>query len=330
MGKTPGPDVTSKAGPAGERRTFTARFNRAVILVGFVIYAVALVFAARRWDFPSLDWRAAGFLAVALAGEFGAKALFALLFADALKRQGQPVGFAASFRAALVGTAAARLLPAGGALTPTAMAWAVRSETDHTAGAALRTSVMSYGGLLLLTGMALGWGLTTGRHPLLFTGAVIASLILISAGTVILVGSRWLPRVVAILPERLQRHFGPTAGGGYITLREAILILLRVAAEATVLWAALAAFGIQLSPSQAMVAFGVSTVVGGIPMTPGGIGLVEGGLVGALAGFGFSAGTVVAPILIYRVIDYWIAGAAGIVAASRVTGMRPLRAAGAR
>jgi uncharacterized membrane protein YbhN (UPF0104 family) len=53
--------------------------------------------------------------------------------------------------------------------------------------------------------------------------------------------------------------------------------VLRVALEAAVLWSALHAFGIDLTPSQAMVAFGMATVIGGLPSTPGGIGLVEGG-----------------------------------------------------
>ncbi|MDH3499085.1 MAG: flippase-like domain-containing protein [Acidimicrobiia bacterium] len=300
------------------RRALPATFNRVLITAGFLLYAVVLFFAASRWKLPSIGWRAVGFLALAVVSEFIAKVFFALLFKDALHRQGHDVTLKASIYASLIGSAVARLLPAGGALTPTAMAWAVRTEDDETAGAALRATMTSYGGLLLLTGVALGWGASTGRHPLLFTGAVVVGVLLTGAGLFILIGSRWLGAAISRLPERLRRHFGPTGDVGRITPREIALIVARIVLEATVLWAALRAFGIDLTPSQAMVAFGVSTVVGGLPASPGGIGLVEGGLVGVLAGLRFPTGLVVAPVLVYRIIDYWLAAGVGILAAGRM------------
>jgi uncharacterized membrane protein YbhN (UPF0104 family) len=310
---------TADEAPSGPARALPATFNRLVIGLGFAAYAIALYFAIRRWELPTFDGTALGFLAVALLAELGAKWFFADLFRNAMARQGRIVTAKAAIYASLVGSAVARLLPAGGALTPSAMAWAVRTETDEAAGAALRTAVTSYGGLLVMTGVAMGWGASTGRHPLLFTGEVLASVALTGTGLALLVGSRWLRRFTDLLPDRLRHHFGPTAGGGNVTAREIVLIVLRISLEGTVLWSALWAFGIELSASQAMVAFGISTVVGGLPATPGGVGLVEGGLVGVLIGFGFPAGSVVAPVLVYRIIDYWIAAALGILAASRMT-----------
>ena len=306
-------------GQTGPVSILPATFNRAIILVGFAVYAVALYFAIRRWELPTFSTRAFEFLALALGAELGAKWFFGELFRDALARQGRVVTTKAGIYAALVGSAVARLLPAGGALTPSAMAWAVRAENDEAAGAALRTAVVSYGGLLVMTGIALGWGASTGRHPLLFTGAVLAGVLAVTAGLVVLVGTRWLKRIIGVLPERLRRHFGPTAGGGSITAKQAVLVWARISMEAGVLWAGLWAFGIELTASQTMVAFGISTVVGGLPATPGGVGLVEGGLVGVLVGFGFSAGAVIAPVLVYRIIDYWVAAALGLLAASRMT-----------
>ena len=40
--------------------------------------------------------------------------------------------------------------------------------------------------------------------------------------------------------------------------------------------------------------------------------LVEGGLIGVLTAYGFSTSAVVAPVLIYRVIDYWIPAGLGL------------------
>ena len=312
----PDPSREESADPPG--RALPATFNQALIVVGFLGYAVAVVLAARRWDLPTIGAKAALFLTIAVVAEFVAKLAFAILFRDALERQGHSVTLSAAMYGALIGSAVARLLPAGGALTPSAMAWAVRGEDDQTAGAALRTTMTSYGGLLLLTGIALGWGASTGRHPVLFTSAVIVGALLTTAGLVVLVGSRWLANFIAKLPERLRRHFGPTADGGHITPREIVLIIVRIALEAAVLWSSLWAFGIELSASEAMVAFGISTVVGGLPATPGGIGLVEGGLISVLTAFGWPLGSVVAPVLVYRIIDYWIAAGAGLAAAGQL------------
>jgi uncharacterized protein (TIRG00374 family) len=84
--------------------------------------------------------------------------------------------------------------------------------------------------------------------------------------------------------------------------------------EAVALFLVMKAFGISLTPTQAISAFGISQLAGGLPGTPGGIGFTEAGLVGALAAFGYPAGSTVGPILVYRIVSYWIPALAGLVA----------------
>ena len=74
------------------------------------------------------------------------------------------------------------------------------------------------------------------------------------------------------------------------------------------------AFGIHLTPMQTAAAFGAGQLAGGLPGTPGGLGFAEAGLVGALAAFGFDAQITLGPVLVYRVVSYWIPLIGGLVA----------------
>ena len=103
---------------------------------------------------------------------------------------------------------------------------------------------------------------------------------------------------------------------------EVVLVAIRIIGEAGVLWGSLQALGIHLTPSETMVTYGISAIIGGLPALPGGLVLVEGGLIGVLTAYGFSAGGVVAPVLIYRVIDYWIPAGVGLGTWALIAGNR--------
>ena len=173
-----------------------------------------------------------------------------------------------------------------------------------------------------MTGIAVLWGTSTGRHPLLFAGEVSVGVVLLLSGLAVFGGSPWLGQIVRRLPNWLRKHFVATARGKRLLTGEVILVVLRIGAEAGVLWGSLQALGIQLTPSEAMVTYGISAIIGGLPALPGGLVLVEGGLIGILIAYGFPAGSVVAPVLIYRVIDYWIPAGVGLATWAVVAGSR--------
>jgi uncharacterized protein (TIRG00374 family) len=93
-----------------------------------------------------------------------------------------------------------------------------------------------------------------------------------------------------------------------------LYIWLRLALEAAALGFVLAAFGIDIGPIEVIAVFGFASLVGGIPGTPGGLGIVEAGLVFILAAYGFRAGTTVAPVLVFRIVSYWLPAALGSLA----------------
>jgi uncharacterized protein (TIRG00374 family) len=60
---------------------------------------------------------------------------------------------------------------------------------------------------------------------------------------------------------------------------------------------------------QVMAAFGVAQLAGGLPGTPGGLGVTEAGLVFILSAYGFPSRQTLAPVIIYRIVSYWLPAA---------------------
>jgi glycosyltransferase 2 family protein len=65
------------------------------------------------------------------------------------------------------------------------------------------------------------------------------------------------------------------------------------------------ALGVQAGTAELLVAYGIATAAGTLPLTPGGIGVFEATMLATLAVFGVGAGAVV-PILGYRLFNFWL------------------------
>jgi uncharacterized protein (TIRG00374 family) len=59
-------------------------------------------------------------------------------------------------------------------------------------------------------------------------------------------------------------------------------------------------------PSLVLLAYVAASLLGMIPLTPGGLGFVEAGLVGLLALAGVAAGPAVTATLAYRLVAFWL------------------------
>ena len=66
-------------------------------------------------------------------------------------------------------------------------------------------------------------------------------------------------------------------------------------------------WGLSAAPSPALVllAFVAASLLGLIPLTPGGLGFVEAGLAGTLALAGISASDALVATLVYRMLTFW-------------------------
>jgi uncharacterized membrane protein YbhN (UPF0104 family) len=273
-------------------------------------------------------WTATLLLA-ACATEFGAKWAFGELFREGADHAGARVSRRGAFRAALIATGVARLIPAGGAITPAAMAWSVGHETEGTSGAAVRATVLNYGGLTFATGAGLAWvaAWSPGLPKPVLTGAVGAGMAVL--GLALVAFATRFGALLRFVPARFRPRLETVLVDHELTARSWMLLSLRVVLEAATLGLTLGAFGLSVAASQVVVAFGLSQLVGGIPGLPGGLGITEAGLIGALAFFGVPAAVAVAPVLAFRIVSYWLPAIGGVMAGgSRFLQARQIRKAG--
>ncbi len=282
----------------------------ALLVVGFPTY---LWVAARSTNLTVGRWTIVLLLA-AIVTELAAKFTFGELFRDGARRSGKNLSRGGAFRASLVGTGVARLIPVGGAVTPLAMAWSVGDESEGTIGAALRATVLSYGGLAFASGAGLIW--VTVLHDSLQRerAAFTAGIALVALGVVLVGSAGRLRRLMPIVPRRYRDRVDRALVDHGLTPRSWALLTGRIVLEAATLGCVLLAFEISMAPSHVIVAFGISQIVGGLPGTPGGLGVTEAGLIGALALFGIPAAAGAAPVLTFRVISYWLPAIGGVAA----------------
>jgi uncharacterized membrane protein YbhN (UPF0104 family) len=280
--------------------------------IAAVLYIAVMVYVLNTVDIPPLSAFAALLIVLAGVAQIGAKWYFGSLFRESVVEMGQDLRPFSAFKGALVGAGVARLIPAGGAITPVAMSWTVRDEVESTAGPAIRAVLLNYAGLLILTGAAIL--IVRPSAQVASISLAVAAPLAIGIGLVLMFGSGKLASVNKYMPEFLRKRLAPTMINHMPGWRSQLYTWLRLILEATALGLVLAAFGIDIGPIEVVVAFGFSSLVGGIPGTPGGLGVVEAGLVFILAAYGFPAGSTVAPVLVFRIVSYWLPAGLGFLA----------------
>jgi uncharacterized protein (TIRG00374 family) len=76
----------------------------------------------------------------------------------------------------------------------------------------------------------------------------------------------------------------------------------------------LAALSLEPEPALVLLAFASASLLGMIPITPGGLGFVEAGLAGLLVLAGVSAGDAAVATLAYRLVSFWLPLPVGAIA----------------
>ncbi len=284
------------------------------VALGVGAYLVGVGFLGERTRLPPFDLTVWLSLVASLLAHTAAIAAFGLNFIEAASLSGIAVSRWGGFKAALVATGVARLIPAGGIFTPAAMAWTVRSEAPRTGGPAARATVLAYGSLLVVTGVGALWSALLGTETTLTVSMVILGTVLVVLGGIVWAGSGRLASLVGLLPRGVRQRVSATLIDRPVTPVEVMTVLARTGFEVLALGLVLRPVGIDLPVPALLAAYGFSQLVGGLPGPPGGIGLVEAGLVGALAAFGVDPQTSIPAVLVYRLVSYWIPAAAGLLA----------------
>jgi uncharacterized protein (TIRG00374 family) len=73
-----------------------------------------------------------------------------------------------------------------------------------------------------------------------------------------------------------------------------------------VLLAVLLALGVDASPALVLLAYVIASLLGMVPITPGGLGFVEAGLTATLALAGVDPGDAIVATLAYRLVSFWL------------------------
>jgi uncharacterized protein (TIRG00374 family) len=243
-----------------------------------------------------------------------------------------------SYQITMAGLAASRVLSAGGAGGVVLSYWALRKAGMRRAEAAERMVaflVLLYAFYVLAVivfGVLLETGVLAGPNPVSMTivpaaiaggVAIVFLLIMLIPGDLerrlSLEGTNWasrtalkLSQVPATISTGTRLAFGfarePSKGGLAVIGASGFW-----AANIGILWATFMAFGVALPIGVLVMGFFVGMAANLAP-DPAGVGAVDGGLIGAFVIFGESASTVIAAVLVYRLIAFWMPLPPGIVA----------------
>jgi len=156
----------------------------------------------------------------------------------------------------------------------------------------------------------------------LFVLAIAVGALLLSADRPL----RWVGTMIERIQNRMHKDRPPKTGTAEKLVRERNAIrailgsrwwLALITAwgngllDYLALLAALTAVGAKPRPALVLLAYVAATVLGMIPITPGGLGFVEAGLTATLTLAGVSAADAVLATLAYRLVSYWLPLVAG-------------------
>jgi uncharacterized membrane protein YbhN (UPF0104 family) len=290
------------------KRVFSIAGIAAVIYIGVGYWVL------NNFDVPPIRNSAWAFLILAAISQITAMFFFGLLFRESVHEVGGELRIWPAFKSAMVGAGVARLIPAGGAVTPVAMAWTVRDDTTVAPGPALRAVLLNYSGLLMMAGGGLLIARPNESAQIASVSLILIAPFVLLAGVVLMFGSGKLGSLNRFLPRFIRTRLEASVADHLPGLESQLYIWTRLVLEVGALWLVLHAFGIDLTAFQVMACFGVSSLAGGLPGTPGGLGVTEFGLALILAAYGIPASATAVPIFVYRIISYWLPAALSLLA----------------
>jgi uncharacterized protein (TIRG00374 family) len=278
-------------------------------------------------------------IGVALLATVAAFGSYVALFRGVVGERTLHLEWRESYQITMAGLAATRLFSAGGAGGIVLTYWALRkagmprSESARRMVAFLILLYAVYVLAMILFGILLRTGVLPGAAPFSLTvlpAAIAGGLILVIA-------------LASLIPTDLQRRLAQRNGDGRSARLAARLAALPAtfssgvrtagdfirhpqrgwmamvgavgfwAANVMILWASFKSLGVTIPFGEIVQGFFVGMAANLIP-APAGVGAVDGGLIGVFAIFGYSLSVVIAAVLIYRLIAFYLPVPPGIVA----------------
>lgn len=285
-------------------------------------------------------------IAAAIAANVVAFGSYVALFRGVVGGASVRLDWRESYQVTMAGLAATRLFSAGGAGGIVLTYWALRKagmdrrESARRMVAFLVLLYAVYIFTVIIFGVLLRAGLLPGEGKVSMTvvPAAIAGFVLV----VILLISRIPPDFqqrfidrrhpesragrllawLAVLPETLSTgirtalEFVRDPRTGWVAILGAIGFW---AANVTIIWASFKSLGVSIPLGEIVLGFFIGMVANLAP-APAGVGAVDGGLIGSFAIFGYPLETVIAAVLIYRLIAFYMPIPPGIIAFFQLRG----------
>ncbi len=323
------------AGARGRRRWLGRLLGRGLLLMAgaVALYLLGPQIVAVFATAPQLSRLQAPWLVLMFVLEVGSFAAAWQLARIAVPGLSWPVAATSQ----LVANAASRTVP-GGAVVGGAVYFRLlqRSGVDPTGAAAALTANSLISNMVLFAlpaAGALSAAISAPVPPGLLPVALAGLMLFILTLGILAVLVRFdAPLALAgALAERVSRRLPHRLTRGRVVRRDALLrtrdgLVAAIgrrwwwavgAAAANwildylVLVAALRAIGAEPRPSLVLLAYGAASVLGMIPITPGGLGFVEAGLTATLVVAGVGAGDALLATLAYRLFSFWLGLPAG-------------------
>jgi uncharacterized protein (TIRG00374 family) len=298
-----------------------------VVLVVVVWFILIPQFDQVRPALDSLSHISTPLLVLGLTLEIGSVATYSALSRATLGKSSRPNYFT-MLRVDVATEGVNNAVPGGG---PTSTALKYRLLTllkttpeNAVTGTTLEiaTSVLTLGGLFGIA-IALCMGSVRGNFEYAVAGIVVGGVAVLVTIAAILLGKsrvRTLQRVeriarrIPFLPEGASVDFVDRIADQlreYQSSKRRLVIAVGLASanwllDAAALWVFLLAFGYTSDPRRMLVAYALASLVGLLPITPGGLGIIEGVLVPTLVGFGTPQGIAVLGVLTWRIVQYWL------------------------
>ncbi|MFZ0013509.1 MAG: flippase-like domain-containing protein [Acidimicrobiia bacterium] len=283
--------------------------------IAAVLYAGFAYWVITNFDIPPLRGAALAIVILAAICQIAAKWFFGLLFRESVQETGSDVRAWSAFKAALVAAGVARLIPAGGAITPVALSWTVRDEVKtSTTGPGIRTVLLNYAGLLILAGAGILIQRPEEAIPVLSTSLFVIAPIALVIGIAAMFGSGKLGSITKHLPRWIRTKIEDSTVDHFPGWESQIYIWTRLLLETAAFYFVMIAFGVDVTVMEAIAVSSASQIIGGLPGMPGGLGVTEGAIALLLASYGYPASSTVAPILVYRIVSYWLPAALSFLA----------------
>jgi uncharacterized protein (TIRG00374 family) len=278
-------------------------------------------------------------IGVAILATVASFASYVALFRGVVGHKTVQLDWRESYQITMAGLAATRLFSAGGAGGILLTYWALlkagmrRAESAERMVAFLVILYAVYVVAVIVFGILLRVGVLPGDGPVSVTivPAAIAAVVALSV------------LLIAKVPADLQRRLDNRTGDGWVAKAMTRLAALPAtlatgirtawdfarhprrgwvafigaagfwAANIMILWASFKSLGVSIPLGEIVVGFFVGMVANLAP-APAGVGAVDGGLIGVFAIFGYPLETVIAAVLIYRLLAFYLPVPPGIVA----------------